>query len=112
MNNEERSGKRQHVSRRKTAEIKRYSDERLEQFEKERTRRDGDGERSERKPYGRFEDRDDRRGFGRRDDERGERGFGRRNDERGDRRGFGRRDDERGDRRSFGRFEDRDDRRG
>ncbi|MGN0089092.1 MAG: hypothetical protein ACI35Y_08750, partial [Candidatus Limimorpha sp.] len=84
MNNEERSGKRQHVSRRKTAEVKRYSDERLEQFEKEKNRREGDETRSERRPFGRFEERDERRGFGRRDDDRGERrGFGRRDDDRG-----------------------------
>ncbi|MBQ2499814.1 MAG: hypothetical protein II523_07355, partial [Bacteroidales bacterium] len=31
MNNEERNGKRQHVARRKTAEVRRFSDERLEQ---------------------------------------------------------------------------------
>ena len=110
MNNEERSGKRQHVSRRKTAEVKRYSDERLEQFEKEKNRREGDETRSERRPFGRFEERDERRGFGRRDDDRGERrGFGRRDDDRGERRGFGRRDDDRGERRGFGR---RDDERG
>ena len=114
MNNEERSGKRQHVSRRKTAEVKRYSDERLEQFEKEKNRREGDETRSERRPFGRFEERDERRGFGRRDDDRGERrGFGRREDDRGERRGFGRRDDDRGERRGFGRRDDdRGERRG
>ena len=114
MNNEERSGKRQHVSRRKTAEVKRYSDERLEQFEKEKNRREGDETRSERRPFGRFEERDERRGFGRRDDDRGERrGFGRRDDDRGERRGFGRRDDDRGERRGFGRRDDdRGERRG
>ena len=114
MNNEERSGKRQHVSRRKTAEVKRYSDERLEQFEKEKNRREGDETRSERRPFGRFEERDERRGFGRRDDDRGERrGFGRRDDDRDERRGFGRRDDDRGERRGFGRRDDdRGERRG
>ena len=114
MNNEERSGKRQHVSRRKTAEVKRYSDERLEKFEKEKNRREGDETRSERRPFGRFEERDERRGFGRRDDDRGERrGFGRRDDDRGERRGFGRRDDDRGERRGFGRRDDdRGERRG
>ena len=114
MNNEERSGKRQHVSRRKTAEVKRYSDERLEQFEKEKNRREGDETRSERRPFGRFEERDERRGFGRRDDDRGERrGFGRRDDDLGERRGFDRRDDDRGERRGFGRRDDdRGERRG
>ena len=119
MNNEERSGKRQHVARRKTAEVRRFSDERLEQFEREKARREGDeGNFRERRPFG------ERRGFGRRDDDRYERRerrpfdrderkpFGRRNDdERRERRPFSR-DDKRGfdrnDRRGF----DRDDRRG
>ncbi|MCQ2315686.1 MAG: rRNA pseudouridine synthase [Bacteroidales bacterium] len=134
MNNEERDGRRQHVARKKTAEVRRFSDERLEQFEREKSRREGDdfaddrrserrpsGERRSfgrrdddrggRRPFGRRDDeRDERRGFGRRDDERDERrGFGRRDDDRDERRGFGRRDDERGERRGFGR---RDDERG
>ena len=122
MNNEERNGKRQHVARRKTAEVRRFSDERLEQFAKEKARREGDEERHERKPFG------EKRSFGRRDDERSEkRSFGRDDREekksfsRGDkkpfgkrfddekpaRRGFSRRndDDERGEKRSFGRGE-------
>ena len=111
MNNEERNGKRQHVARRKTAEVRRFSDERLEQFEKEKARREGDNERRERKPYG------EKKSFGRRDDERGERkSFGRDDrkpygrkfdDEKPARRGFSRRndDDERGERKSFGRGE-------
>jgi len=68
MNNEERNGKRQHVARRKTAEVRRFSDERLEQFEREKARREGDNERHERIPYG------EKRSFGRRDDDREERG--------------------------------------
>lgn len=104
MNYEERGGKRQHVARKKTAEVKRFSDERLEQFEMEKSRREGDDfaddRRSERRPSG------ERRSFGRRDDDRSERrGFGRRDDERGERRSFGRRDDDR----RGGRF-DRDER--
>ena len=112
MDNEDKNGKRQHVARRKTAEVKRYSDERLEQFAREKARREGDEERHERRPFG------ERKSFGRRDDERGERKafgrddrkpFGRRfeNDEKPARRGFSRRndDDERGERKSFSRGE-------
>jgi len=111
MNNEERSGKRQHVARRKTAEVRRFSDERLEQFEREKARREGDeGNFRERRPFG------ERRGFGRRDDDRYERRE-RRPFDRDERKPFGRRDDdERRERRPFGRDErrgfDRDDRRG
>ncbi|MBQ2188905.1 MAG: pseudouridine synthase [Bacteroidales bacterium] len=108
MNNEERNGKRQHVARRKTAEVRRFSDERLEQFEKEKARREGDNERHERRPFG------EKRSFSRRDDERGERKsfgrddrkpFGKRNDdERPARRGFSRNnDEERNDKKPFGR---------
>ena len=113
MNNEERSGKRQHVARRKTAEVRRFSDERLEQFAKEKARREGDDERHERKPFG------EKRSFGRRDDERGEKkSFGRgerkpfgRDDReerkpfnRGEKKPYGRRnDDEREEKRGFGR---------
>ena len=117
MNNEERNGKRQHVARRKTAEVRRFSEERLEQFEREKARREGDNERHERRPFG------EKRSFGRRDDDRGERRerkpFGRNTDstserfERGDRKPFGkkpfgRKTDstserfERGDRKPFG----------
>ena len=110
MNNEDRNGKRQHVARRKTAEVRRFSDERLEQFAREKARRDGDDERHERKPFG------ERRSFGRRDDERSERKsfgrddrkpFGRKFDDEKPRRGFSRRndDDERSEKKSFGRGE-------
>ena len=132
MNNEERNGKRQHVARRKTAEVRRFSDERLEQFEREKARREGDGERRERKPYG------ERKSFGRRDDdrkpfgrddreERGTRGaarkpFGKKSDdEKPAKRGFSQsssrrslnRDErqERGARKPFGKRFDRDDER-
>lgn len=113
MNNEERNGKRQHVARRKTAEVKRFSEERLEQYEREKARREGDNERHERKPFG------ERKSFGRRDDERGEKkSFGRgerkpfgRDDReerkpfnRGEKKPYGRRnDDEREEKRGFGR---------
>lgn len=113
MNNKERNGKRQHVARRKTAEVKRFSEERLEQFEREKARREGDNERHERKPFG------ERKSFGRRDDERGEKkSFGRgerkpfgRDDReerkpfnRGEKKPYGRRnDDEREEKRGFGR---------
>ena len=113
MDNEERNGKRQHVARRKTAEVKRFSEERLEQFEREKARREGDNERHERKPFG------ERKSFGRRDDERGEKkSFGRgerkpfgRDDReerkpfnRGEKKPYGRRnDDEREEKRGFGR---------
>ena len=97
MNNEERSGKRQHVARRKTAEVRRFSDERLEQFEKEKARREGDGERHERKPFG------ERRPFSRHSDSTSER-F-----EKSDRKPFGRHSDntsERYERKPFGRHSD------
>ena len=109
MNNEERNGKRQHVARRKTAEVRRFSDERLEQFAKEKARREGDEERHERRPFG------EKRSFGRRDDDRKPFGrddrkpFGRRNnDERDEKKPFGKRSfnkeerEERGERKSFG----------
>jgi len=118
MNNEDRNGKRQHVARRKTAEVRRFSDERLEQFAREKARREGDEERHERKPFRKFDDeKGSRRSFGRDDrEERGERKpfgekktFGKKSfnkeerEERGNKRGFSRRnDDERGERKSFG----------
>ena len=107
MNNEERSGKRQHVARRKTAEVRRFSDERLEQFAREKARREGDEERHERKPFGEkrsFGRRDDdRRPFGR--DDRDKKPFGKKfDDEKPARRGFSRRnDDEREEKKPFGR---------
>ena len=119
MNNEERNGKRQHVARRKTAEVRRFSDERLEQFEREKARREGDNERHERKPFG------EKRNFGRKSDSTSERyektdrkPFGRKSDstseryERTDRKPFGRKSDstseryERTDRKPFGRKSD------
>ena len=98
MNNEDRNGKRQHVARRKTAEVRRFSDERLEQFAKEKARREGDDERHERKPFG------EKRSFGRRDDERSERKSFGRDDRKPARRGFSRRnDDESNEKKPFGR---------
>ncbi|MDO5342107.1 MAG: hypothetical protein Q4F69_06605, partial [Bacteroidia bacterium] len=76
MNYEEKGGKRQHVARKKTAEVRRFSDERLEQFEREKARREGDDFSDERRSDKRFSE--EKRSFGRRDDDRGERrGFGR-----------------------------------
>lgn len=107
MNNEDRNGKRQHVARRKTAEVRRFSDERLEQFAREKARREGDEERHERKPFGEkrsFGRRDDdRRPFGR--DDRDKKPFGKKfDDEKPARRGFSRRnDDERDEKKPFSR---------
>ena len=107
MNNEDRNGKRQHVARRKTAEVRRFSDERLEQFAREKARREGDEERHERNPFGEkrsFGRRDDdRRPFGR--DDRDKKPFGKKfDDEKPARRGFSRRnDDEREEKKPFGR---------
>ena len=108
MNNEERNGKRQHVARRKTAEVRRFSDERLEQFEREKARREGDNERHERKPFG------EKRNFGRKSDSTSERYEKRERSERkpfGEKRTFGRNSDstseryekrERSERKPFG----------
>ena len=123
MNNEERNGKRQHVARRKTAEVRRFSDERLEQFEREKARREGDDEHRERRPFGERKPFGEKRSFGRRDDDRDEhrdrkpfgekRSFGRRDDDRNehrDRKPFGKHfeDDEKPARRGFSRRNDDD----
>lgn len=102
MNNEERNGKRQHVARRKTAEVRRFSDERLEQFEREKARREGDNERHERRSFGernfdnsksRYPDKKsgEKRSFSRRDDdqERGERIFDKPKSRYSDKKSFG-----------------------
>ena len=102
MNNEERNGKRQHVARRKTAEVRRFSDERLEQFEREKARREGDNERHERSSFGernfdnsksRYPDKKsgEKRSFSRRDDdqERGERNFDKPKSRYSDKKSFG-----------------------
>ena len=102
MNNEERNGKRQHVARRKTAEVRRFSDERLEQFEREKARREGDNERHERRSFGernfdnsksRYPDKKsgEKRSFSRRDDdqERGERNFDKPKSRYSDKKSFG-----------------------
>ncbi|MBO4574744.1 MAG: rRNA pseudouridine synthase [Bacteroidales bacterium] len=123
MNNEERNGKRQHVARRKTAEVRRFSDERLEQFEREKARREGDDEHRERRPFGERKPFGEKRSFGRRDDDRDEhrdrkpfgekKSFGRRDDDRNehrDRKPFGKHfeDDEKPARRGFSRRNDDD----
>ncbi len=105
MNNEGNKGKRQRITTRKTAGVRRFSEERLEQFEREQaSRRDGDSER----PRKTFKPR--------RDDDRNESSFGgrkkfgdrpvrERRDERDENRSF-RSQDERRPKRGFG--EDRD----
>ncbi len=74
MNNEGNKGKRQRITTRKTAGVRRFSEERLEQFEREQaSRRDGDNER----PRKSFRPR--------RDDDRNESNFGNRSRKFGDR---------------------------
>ena len=110
MNNEGNKGKRQRITTRKTAGVRRFSEERLEQFEREQaSRRDGDNERPRktftprrdddrkesafggRKNFGdrpvreRRDDRDENRSFRGQDDRRPKRGF----DERRPKREFG-----------------------
>ncbi|MBO5811491.1 MAG: pseudouridine synthase [Bacteroidales bacterium] len=115
MNNEGNKGKRQRIATRKTAGVRRFSEERLEQFEREQAfRRDGDEERP-RKSFRPRRDDDRREPFG----GRKESGFGggrsrsfgdrpvrERRDERDENRSF-KGSDERRPKRSFG--ENRDD---
>ena len=100
MNNDGNKGKRTRIATRKTAGVRRFSEERLEQFEREQaSRRDGDSERPRktfrprrdddrqvsafggRKKFGdrpvreRREDRDENRGFRGSDERRPKRGF-------------------------------------
>ena len=96
MNNEGNKGKRTRIATRKTAGVRRFSEERLEQFEREQaSRRDGDNER----PRKSFRPR--------RDDDRNESGFGGRKES-----GFGARSKKFGDRPVRERREDRDENRG
>ena len=96
MNNEGNKGKRQRITTRKAAGVRRFSDERLEQFEREQaSRRDGDNER----PRKSFRPR--------RDDDRNESGFGGRKES-----GFGGRGKKFGDRPVRERREERDENRG
>ena len=96
MNNEGNKGKRTRIATRKTAGVRRFSEERLEQFEREQaSRRDGDNER----PRKSFRPR--------RDDDRNESGFGGRRES-----GFGSRSKKFGDRPVRERREDRDENRG
>ena len=114
MNNEGNKGKRQRITTRKAAGVRRFSDERLEQFEREQaSRRDGDNERPRKSFKPRRDDDRNESGFGRRK-ESGFSGRGRnfgdrpvreRREERDENRGF-RGSDERRPKRSFG--EDRD----
>ena len=106
MNNEGNKGKRQRITTRKTAGVRRFSEERLEQFEREQaSRRDGDNDR----PRMTFKPRrdDDRKesGFGGRGKKFGDRPVRERRDTRDENRSF-RGQDERRPKRSFG--EDRD----
>ena len=115
MNNEGNKGKRTRIATRKTAGVRRFSEERLEQFEREQAfRRDGDEERP-RKSFRPRRDDDRREPFG----GRKESGFGggrsksfgdrpvrERRDERDENRSF-KGSDERRPKRSFG--ENRDD---
>ena len=116
MNNEGNKGKRQRIATRKTAGVRRFSEERLEQFEREQAfRRDGDEERP-RKSFRPRRDDDRRESFG----GRKESGFGggrsksfgdrpvrERRDERDENRSF-RGSDERRPKRSFGENRDED----
>ena len=117
MNNEGNKGKRQRIATKKTAGVRRFSDERLEQFEREQaSRRDGDEERP-RKSFRPRRDDDRRESFGGRKESFGgrrESGFGggrgskfgdrpvrERRDERDENRSF-RDSDERRPKRGFG----------
>lgn len=67
MNNEGNKGKRQRITTRKTAGVRRFSEERLEQFEREQaSRRDGDNERPRKSFRPRREDDRNESGFGNR----------------------------------------------
>ncbi len=100
MNNEGNKGKRQRITTRKAAGVRRFSEERLEQFEREQaSRRDGDNER----PRKTFRPR--------RDDDRKESSFGRRTKKFGDRPVRERRD-ERDENRSFRNIDERRNKRG
>ena len=106
MNNEGNKGKRTRIATRKTAGVRRFSEERLEQFEREQaSRRDGDNERP-RKSFRPRRD-DDRResDFGGRGRKFGDRPVRERREDRDENRGF-RGSDERRPKRNFG--EDRD----
>ena len=95
MNNEERNGKRQHIARRKTAEVRRFSDERLEQFAKEKARREGDNRNFGRRDDD-HEERHERKSFGERKFVKSSSRYNAYNDENGERK------EKRGERKSFG----------
>ncbi len=105
MNNEGNKGKRQRITTRKTAGVRRFSEERLEQFEREQaSRRDGDSERPRKTFRPRRDDDRNESSFGERK-EFGGRPVRERRNERNENRSF-RSQDERRHKRSFG--EDRD----
>ena len=115
MNNEGNKGKRQRIATRKTAGVRRFSEERLEQFEREQAfRRDGDEERP-RKSFRPRRDDDRRESFGGRKESSfgggrgkfGDRPVRERRDERDENRSF-RGSDERRPKRSFGENRDED----
>ena len=90
MNNEGNKGKRQRIATRKTAGVRRFSEERLEQFEREQaSRRDGDERRPSFKKFG------DRPARERRNDDRKESDFSPRSKRFGDRPIRERRNDDR-----------------
>lgn len=115
MNNEGNKGKRQRIATRKTAGVRRFSEERLEQFEREQaSRRDGDERRPSFKKFGdeparerRYDDRRDS-GFAPRGGKKfGDRPVRERREDRDENRGF-RGSDERRPRKGFGESRDND----
>lgn len=106
MNNEGNKGKRQRITTRKTAGVRRFSEERLEQFEREQaSRREGDERRPSFKKFG------DRPARERKDSDRKESGFAPRGKKFGDRPVRERRD-ERDENRSFRNNDERRPRKG
>ena len=102
MNNEGNKGKRTRIATRKTAGVRRFSDERLEQFEREQaSRRDGDSERPRKSFRPRRDDDRKESGFGGRGKKFGDRPVRERRDERDENRSF-RGQDERRPKRGFG----------
>ena len=106
MNNEGNKGKRTRIATRKTAGVRRFSEERLEQFEREQaSRRDGDNERPRKSFRPRRDDDRKESGFGGRGKKFGDRPVRERRNEHDENRSF-RGSDERRPKRNFG--EDRD----
>ena len=108
MNNEGNKGKRQRITTRKTAGVRRFSEERLEQFEREQaSRRDGDNERPRKSFRPRRDDDRNEFGFGGRGKKFGDRPVRERRDERDENRSF-RGSDERRPKKGFGENRDND----